>query len=111
MFIIASDPLHNTRTNYSELAGGLLSRLSGSTQVAAFCTVGFEQPNTSFAVLPNYTGNSATFDVSNLSLINPAAIEIAGLRYGPGPAPTDLMPGEFYWDKPAQLITVKLLTL
>lgn len=111
MFIVASDPLYNARLNYSELGGGLLASLSGSNQVATFCTVGFLQSTASFATLPNYMGDSATFDVSSLSLTNPAAIEIAGIRYSASPDPSNLMPGEFYWDRTAQLITVKFLSV
>lgn len=98
MFVIANDIVYKTRVAPFIDGGGLLTRIQGLQGGGLICTIGYPQPLVATANISAIAGNLATIDVAGLSLRDVAALDISGVRYSAGADPSNLQPGEFFWD-------------
>lgn len=99
MFVIASDILYREKVRPFVEGGGLLTLIEGLSGGGVLCAIGYPNPLEIPAEITSMAGNLASIDVTGLSLQSVAALEISGVRYFAGAEPSNLAPGEFFWDE------------
>jgi len=106
MFVIANDILYAARVAPFIDGGGLLAMVDGSGGGGLLCMIGFSQALITKTIINGVSGNLATIDTTGLSLKNVAALDISGVRYRASSNPSNLQPGEFFWDETGNQIII-----
>ena len=107
MFVISNDILYTQPVVPFIDGGGLLAPIQGVAGGGLIFTIGYPQPLETSATIGALIGNLATIDTTGLSLQNVAALEISGVRYSAGTAPSTLQSGEFFWDATNNQIIIR----